>query len=490
MNILLVSPRTPNTFWSFKHVLRFVAKKAAFPPLGLLTVAAMLPRDWRLKVVDLNVDRLDDRDLRWADWVMLSAMIVQQESAREIAQRCAALGKRVIAGGPLFTTGHESFPEIPHFVLGEAEEVMPLLIADLRAGAVQPVYRAPRFPSLDQTPIPRYDLVKPRNYVTMAAQFSRGCPFDCEFCDIIVMNGRVPRTKSPEQFVAELEALRRLGWKDMVFVVDDNFIGNRPRTRALLRAMIEWRERTRPTMGFLTEASVNLADDAELRALMVAAGFRKVFVGIETPSAAGLDECRKLQNRGRDLVAAVQTLQKSGLEVMGGFIVGFDSDTGDIFKQQFDFIQKSGVVTAMVGLLTALPQTRLYQRLKGEGRLLNESTGDNTTAALNFRPRLNREVLENGYRELMRRLYEPRNYYRRIRVFLKNHRGASERLRISWVDCEAFVKSFWLLGVWYRGRGAYWRFFFGTVFRRPRQFRVAIELAIIGHHFRRVAAGL
>jgi len=490
MKILLVSPKTPNTFWSFKHVLRFVAKKAAFPPLGLLTVAAMLPRHWQLKVVDLNVDRLDDADLHWADSVLLSAMIVHQESVREIAQRCAALGKRVVAGGPLFTTGHEAFPEIPHFVLGEAEEIMPQVAADLEAGTLQPVYRAPRFPTLDQTPIPRYDLIKLRNYVTLAAQFSRGCPFDCEFCDIIVMNGRVPRTKSPAQFVAELEALRLLGWKDMVFVVDDNFIGNKARTKALLHALIEWRERTQPAMGFLTEASINLADDAELRALMVEAGFRKVFVGIETPSAAGLDECRKLQNTGRDLVAAVKTLQQSGLEVMGGFIVGFDSDTGDIFKQQFDFIQRSGVVTAMVGLLTALPQTRLYQRLKREGRLLTESAGNNTAADLNFRPKLNREYLEAGYRDLMRRLYEPRNYYRRIRVFLKNHQPGAERLRISWSDFEAFVKSFWLLGVWHRGRWAYWRFFASTLVRRPRQFPMAIELAIVGYHFRRVAAAL
>lgn len=488
--ILLISPRTPNTFWSFKHVLPFVAKQAAFPPLGLITVAAMLPRDWSLKVVDLNVEPLEDADLRWADYAFLSAMIVHRESVHEVARRCAALGVRIVAGGPLFTTGHAAFPEIPHFVLGEAEEVMPQLVADLTAGTLQPVYRAPRFPSLAETPIPRYDLLNLRHYVTMAAQFSRGCPYDCEFCDIIVMNGRVPRTKSPEQFIAELETLRVLGWKDMVFVVDDNFIGNKARTKALLHAMIAWRERTRPAMGFLTEASVNLADDAELRSLMIEAGFRKVFVGIETPSAAALDECRKLQNRGRDLVAAVQTLQKSGLEVMGGFIVGFDSDTGDIFKQQFDFIQRSGVATAMVGLLTALPQTRLYQRLEREGRLLAESTGNNTAAALNFRPHLNREFLENGYRELMRRLYEPRNYYRRIRTFLKNHQAGGERLRLSWADVEAFVKSFWLLGVWYRGRWAYWRFVASTMIRRPRQFRCALELAIIGHHFRRVAAGL
>lgn len=491
MKLLLVSPKTPDTFWSFKHVLRMVAKKAAFPPLGLLTVAAMLPPDWELRVVDLNVRRLDDADLQWADAVLLSAMIVHRESVHEIVRRCAALGRRVIAGGPLFTTGHDEFPEIPHFVLGEAEEVMPQLVADLRGGTLQRIYRAAGFPDVRRTPVPRYDLIDFRQYVTMAAQFSRGCPYDCEFCDIIVMNGRVPRTKTPAQFIAELETLRRLGWKDMVFVVDDNFIGNRARTKELLHAMIEWRHRTRPAMGFLTEASVNLADDAELRALMYEAGFRKVFVGIETPSPAALDECRKLQNRGRDLVAAVQEIQRSGLEVMGGFIVGFDNDTGDVFKQQFEFIQRSGVVTAMVGLLTALPQTRLYQRLKREGRLLAESTGNNTLAALNFRPVLNRDFLERGYRELMRRLYEPRNYYRRIRVFLRTHRAAGgERLRLSWADLRAFVKSFWLLGVWHRGRLAYWWFLWTTLLRRPRQFRLAIELAIIGHHFRRVAAAL
>ncbi len=490
MKILLVSPKTPDTFWSFSHVLRFVAKKASFPPLGLLTIAAMLPRDWELALVDLNVERLDDARLRWADYVLLSAMIVHQESVRDIARRCRALGKPIVAGGPLFTTGHESFPEIPHFVLGEAEDIIAQVVADLRAGTLQAIYRASGFPRLEQTPIPRYDLIRPQDYVTMAAQYSRGCPFDCEFCDIIVMNGRVPRTKTPAQFVAELEALRRRGWKDMVFVVDDNFIGNRARTKALLRAMIAWRQRTRPTMGFFTEASINLADDAELRTLMVAAGFRKVFVGIETPSAAALEECRKLQNTGRDLVAAVHTLQASGLEVMGGFIVGFDSDTGDIFKQQFELIQHSGVATAMVGLLTALPQTRLYKRLQREGRLLAESTGNNTLAALNFRPKLNRDYLENGYRELMRRLYEPSNYYQRIRIFLQNYRAGSPRLHLSWADLEAFLKSFWWLGVWHRGRYAYWRFFLETLVRHPRRFRTAIELAIIGHHFRRVAATL
>jgi len=488
MKILLVSPRTPDTFWSFKHVLRLVSRRAAFPPLGLLTVAGMLPAEWELKLVDLNIEDLDDDDILWADYVFLSAMIVHQPSVREVALRCSTLHRPVLAGGPLFTTGFESFPEIAHFVLGEAEDVIAQVIADMEAGALKHTYRAPGFPTLDHTPIPRYDLIRMRQYVTMAAQFSRGCPFDCEFCDITVMNGRVPRTKAPAQFVAELEALRARGWKDMVFVVDDNFIGNKTRTRELLRAIIEWRHRTHPTMGFLTEASINLADDAELRALMVEAGFRKVFVGIETPSAASLEECHKHQNSGRDLVAAVKTLQEAGLEVMGGFIIGFDSDTLSIFKQQFDFIQRSGVATAMVGLLTALPKTRLHQRLQREGRLLSEANGENTSAsALNFRPTLDREVLQKGYRELMRRLYEPRNYYRRIRTFLKSHRSHGSRLRLSWVDVEALVKSFWLLGIWRRGRFAYWRLVLGTLVLRPRKFRLAIELAVVGYHFRRVA---
>jgi len=415
---------------------------------------------------------------------------VQKDSVREIVARCTALKKTVIAGGPLFTTGHESFPEIQHFVLGEAEEVMPQVVEDMRNGRLQSVYRATGRPEITRTPVPRWDLINFRHYVTMSVQFSRGCPFDCEFCDIIVMNGRVPRTKTPAQLIAELDALCRRGWKDMVFIVDDNFIGNKGRTKTLLHALIEWRQRTRPGIGFLTEASMNLADDPELCALMVEAGFKKVFVGIETPSVEALEECHKLQNRHRDLVASVQTLQRAGLEVMGGFIVGFDSDKSDIFKRQFEFIQRSGVATAMVGLLGALPQTRLWQRLKREGRLEAESTGNNSDATLNFKPKLSREFLQTGYRELVKKLYEPRHYYQRIRTFLKSHRPTGPRLRLSRADIIAFLKSFWVLGVWHRGRVGYWRLFWGTLIRRPRQFPHAIELAILGYHFRRVANSL
>ena len=488
MKILLLYPQSPDTFWSFKHLLRFVSRRAAFPPLGLLTIAAMLPRDWQLKLVDLNVDRLRDEDLHWADYVMISAMLVHRQSVEEIVARCGALGKPIIAGGPLFTTGHEAFPNIPHFVLGEAEDIMHEVVADMTAGRLKHYYEGKGRPDISRTPVPRWDLLRQQNYITMAVQFSRGCPFDCEFCDIIVMNGRVPRTKTPAQVVQELEALRLRGWKGMVFIVDDNFIGNMKRTKELLHAMIEWRRQVRPSMGFHTEASVNLADDPELCSLMVQAGFKKVFVGIETPSAESLEECQKVQNKGRDLVAAVHTLQRAGLEVMGGFIIGFDSDREDIFKRQFDFIQRSGVATAMVGLLMALPRTRLHQRLMKEGRLETESSGNNTQATLNFKPKLNRQFLQEGYRELMKKLYEPGVYYHRIRIFLENHRPGGPGQRLSRVDIEALFKSFWLLGVWHRGRTAYWRLFWSTLLRRPRQFPHAIELAIMGYHFRRVAS--
>lgn len=490
MRILLVSAATPDTFWSYKHVLPLVSKKAVFPPLGLLTVAAMLPGEWELELVDLNVENLSDEQIRRADYVMVSAMIVQADSARRVIERCGRLGRPVIAGGPLFTTGHERFGQAAHFVLGEAEDVMPSLVADMRAGSLRPLYRAEGRPDVRRTPPPRWELVDLRQYALMPVQFSRGCPFDCEFCDVIVMNGRVPRVKDVGQMIGELDGLLEAGWRGPVFIVDDNFIGNKRQTKALLRALIAWRQRTGTSIGFFTEASMNLADDPELCRLMVQAGFSKVFVGIETPSAEALEECRKLQNRGRDLVASVQTLQRAGLEVMGGFIVGFDSDPSDIFKRQFEFIQRSGVVTAMVGLLNALPQTRLWQRLKREGRLDGESTGNNTQASLNFKPKLSREFLQSGYCELMRKLYEPRTYYQRVRTFLKNYRAARARLRLSWPDFGAFLKSFWVLGVWDSGRLAYWRFFWSILLRRPHQFRHAIELAILGYHFRRVAARL
>ena len=490
MNILLISPATPDTFWSFKHVMSLVSKKAAYPPLGLLTVAAMLPRDWNLRLVDLNVSCLSDAAIDWADYVLLSAMLVQERSVREVAVRCAARGKLVVAGGPLLTTGHQRFPEIPHFVLGEAENLMPTLVADLLAGRLQHIYQHPDKPDVSRTPLPRWDLIDHRAYVTMSVQFSRGCPFNCEFCDIIAMYGRTPRAKTPEQMIAELDALIDAGWKNGIFIVDDNFIGHPRKAKELLRALIDWRARRKVRTPFITEASLNLVDDPELLDLMVAAGFRKVFVGLETPDEASLTECAKVQNTARSLVDAVNTIQRAGIEVMGGFIVGFDNDSGSVFEQQRRFIQEAGVVTAMVGLLTALPQTRLFARLKSEGRILGESSGNNLDTVLNFVPKLDRDTLIEGYRALVKHLYSPQVYYRRALTFLRQYRRRGPRSRIAWNEVGAFIRSLWVVGIRHRGRREYWKFFTKVLLLHPRAFAEAMNLAIVGYHFRKVAASL
>jgi radical SAM superfamily enzyme YgiQ (UPF0313 family) len=490
MKILLVEPRTPETFWSLRHALRFVGKKAANPPLGLITLAGMLPRHWRLKVVDQNTETLTDEHLLWADHVMVSAMTIQRQGVVDLASRCRRLGKTLIGGGPLFSSEPDAELDVPHVMVGEAEELASELVADLAAGALKPRYTATRFPDLALTPVPRWDLLQLDHYATLSVQSCRGCPFDCEFCDVVALNGRKPRYKSPEQFIAELEDLRRRGWSEPVFIVDDNFIGNRARCRELLEAIIAWRRRTGARMIFVTEASVDMAGDPDLLQLMVRAGFKKVFLGLETPSAESLRECRKLQNLRGDLVDAVNTIQGAGLEVMGGFIIGFDNDEADIFQRQFEFIQKAGVVTAMVGLLQALPRSRLYRRLAGEGRLRGDSGGDNTLAVFNFETRLNRDFLVENYRTLMRKLYEPCHYYQRIRTFLASHRVDGPPTPVTWRDIGAVIKSFWLMGVVHPGRRAYWSLLATTLRRHPAQFGMVITLVITGHHFRQVARGL
>ncbi len=491
MNVLLVYPRFPaETFWSFRHALKFVRKRAALPPLGLLTVAAMLPRDWSLRLVDLNVAPLAARDLEWADLVFVSAMLAQRDSARALVARCHAAGKTIVAGGPLFGGEPEGFPEVSHFVLDEAEVTLPPFLRDLAAGCPRRFYRADHFPELSETPVPRWDLADRRRYASMAVQYSRGCPFDCDFCDIAVRFGRKPRIKSPGQVVAELDALWNAGWRGPVFFVDDNLIGNRRALkRGLLPALIEWR-RTHPGMSFYTEASINLADDAELTAQMVAAGFETVFVGIETPAPEGLAECDKRQNRGRDLVADVKKLQRAGLEVQGGFIVGFDSDTPKIFQQQWEFIQASGIVTAMVGLLNAVPGTRLHSRLESEGRLVGRSSGNNSDGTTNFVPRMGPAALGEGYRALVARLYAPGPYYQRLRTFLREYRAPSMRFSLTWPHLHAFGRSTVRLGVFGRERFHYWHLLAWTFLRRPRHLPIAVTLAIYGHHFRKTAEAL
>ena len=492
LKILLVYPRYPDTLWSFKHALRFVSIKAAFPPLGLLTVAAMLPIEWEKKLVDMNVIALTDEDLKWADYVFISAMVVQKDSAREVIARCNNCNTRIVAGGPLFTSEYKEFDGVDHFVLGEAEITLPLFLEDLSRERARHIYMSDERPDITKTPIPMWSLINMKKYSRMNIQYSRGCPFNCEFCQIIILNGRTPRTKEKTQILAELDALYNHGWRGGVFVVDDNFIGNKIKLKTdILPAIIKWEEMRKYPFDLSTEASINLADDEELMRLMVKAGFDSVFVGIETPDEESLTECNKLQNRNRDLVQSVRKLQNHGFEVLGGFIVGFDSDRLSIFKEQVSFIQKSGIVTAMVGLLNAPRGTRLYQRLIKEHRLLNDGTGDNTDSSINFIPRMDYQTLITGYKNILDTIYSPKHYYQRIRTFLgeykpKRKRGPQLQLRYLW----AFAKSMWFLGIKEKGRWYYWEFLASTFVRNTRNFPLCMNLAVYGFHFRKVAEKL
>ena len=487
MKILLIYPKVAETFWSFKHALRVVGRKAAFPPLGALTVAAMLPRSWILRLVDLNVRPVRDEELAWADYVFISAMIAQKESARRVIDRCRKLGVKTVGGGPLFRSYRYDFPEVDHLVLGEGEAMLPQLVADLETGTARPVYDGDEHPSLEKTPLPMWDLINLNDYSCMSVQYSRGCPFNCEFCDIIVMNGRTPRTKSNQQMVAELEALYHRGWRGSVFVVDDNFISNKRNVKGLLRAIAFWQSQRKKRLTFFTEASVDLAEDPELMTLMVQAGFNKVFLGLETPSEEGLRECGKTQNLRRSLAESVAIIQHHGLAVMGGFIIGFDSDPPDIFQRQVNFIQKNGIVTAMIGLLTAMPGTRLYQRLEQEGRLLFKASGDNTDAggSLNFIPKMDRKTIIDGYQWVMNTIYSPEMYYRRIQAFLQQYRPkVVTSLESS--DLLTFVRSLWFLGVADKNfnRSYYWRLLKDGFYKYRQAFTDVVTMSIYGYHFR------
>ena len=491
MRILLVYPQYPDTFWSFRHALKFISKKAAYPPLGLLTVAAMLPEEWEKKLVDMNTTSLSGRDIEWADYVFVSAMAVQRESVRCVIDKCNRFSAKIVAGGPLFTTEYQEFDGVDHFVLNEAELTLPKFLEDLKKGCAEHVYTSDKWPDIETTPIPSWELIDIKKYSSMSVQYSRGCPFDCEFCDITVLNGHVPRTKDRDQLLAELDALYAQGWPNSVFIVDDNFIGNRRKLKAeILPAIIDWMKRKRYPFPLFTEASINLSDDEELMRLMVEANFNMVFVGIETPNEESLAECGKLQNKNRDLVASVKKLQNRGLQVQGGFIVGFDSDSHTIFQNQIDFIQRSGIVTAMVGLLNAPLGTKLYRRLKGENRLLTDFSGDNTDCSMNFVPRMNYETLINGYRRILSTIYAPKQYYERITTFLKQYRPrVGNAVRPQFGHLMAFAKSIWFLGLKEKGRRYYWRLLAWTLVRRPRLFPLSVTLAIFGFHFRKVVEG-
>src|SRR5512146_158490 len=487
MNVLLVYPEFPDTFWSFKHALQFIRKRASLPPLGLLTVAAMLPAAWEKRLVDLNVRKLTERDLQWADIAFVSAMVVQREAARAAIARCKAAGLKVVAGGPLFLHEYDQFEEVDHFVLNEAELTLPPFLSDLERGCAQRVYSSSEFADTQQTPVPLWRLLDLKHYATMAIQFSRGCPYNCDFCNVTVMLGHRPRLKTSQQIIAELDALYKLGWRDSVFFVDDNLIGNkRVLKESLLPALIQWRK-GKVGMTFHTEASINLADDEELMHLMEEAGFNMVFIGIETPSEESLSECGKKHNKNRDLIEDVRRIQRHGMQVQGGFIIGFDSDTPSIFQRQIDFIQKSGIVTAMVGLLQAPMGTRLYQRLAHEGRLLGTFSGDNVDGMTNIIPKMNLQVLHKGYEAVIGSLYAPANYYARVKTFLREFKPPTIAVPLDFEYILAFFRSILRLGIVGKDRLEYWKFVLWALLRRPRLFPQAITFTIMGYHFRKVA---
>ncbi len=486
--ILLVYPKYPDTFWSFKYALKFISKKAAYPPLGLLTVASILPKEWKKKLVDMNVTSLKDKDLESTDYVFISAMSIQESSVQEIINRCKQKGVKIVAGGPLFTAGYEKFEDINYFVLNEAEITLPLFLEDLKNGCAKHIYTSERFPDIEKTPIPVWKLIDMKKYASMNIQYSRGCPFNCEFCDITVLFGHKVRTKGKDQILAELDGLYSQGWRGHVFFVDDNFIGNKVKLKKeILPFIIKWMKKKKYPFSFNTEVSINLSDDEELMQLMTEAGFDSVFVGIETPHEESLTECNKIQNKNRDLVACVKKIQRFGLEVQGGFIVGFDNDPPAIFEKLIAFIQESGIVTAMVGLLNAPRDTKLYQRLIKEKRLLRDVSGDNTDFSINFIPKMDPKILIGGYKKIISGIYSPKFYYERVMKFLREYKPLKERKpHFHFSHFKALLKSVLFLGIIGKERFHYWKLFFWTIFRRPRLFPLAITFAIYGFHFRKI----
>ena len=489
MKILLIYPETPSTFWSFRNALRFISKQSSEPPLGLLTVAAMLPENWEKKLIDMNVSQLKEEHLNWADYVFISGMNVHKQSFIDVVKRCKNTGVKVVAGGPMCTTEYEQFEEVDYFVLNEAEITLPMFLKDLENGKPKHIYTTNEFPDITSTPIPLWNLLEKKKYASVSIQYSRGCPFSCEFCSITLLNGHKPRTKSKDQFIGELESLYQEGWRGSVFIVDDNFIGNKKKLKKeILPALIEWSKERKYPFSFMTEASINIADDDKLVELMVAAGFNSAFIGIETPNENSLAECGKLQNQQRDMVASVKKLQRSGLNVSGGFIVGFDNDPPNIFEQQINFIQKSGIVTAMVGLLNAPSGTKLFKRMQSENRLLNFMSGDNMDGSMNFVPKMNYQNLKEGYKKIITTIYSPKQYYKRVKTFLKEyHLPNGQNSKIKFQDIRAFFRSLWILGCLEKGKRYYWKLLFYSLFNCPRKFALAVTMAIYGFHFRRIA---
>ncbi|MBI4871981.1 MAG: B12-binding domain-containing radical SAM protein [Candidatus Riflebacteria bacterium] len=489
--VLFVHPEHATSYWGFQYSLRLYGKKAMHPPLGLITVAALLPGDWPVRLVDMSLEPLTDEQILWSDYVFTGGMTSQAVSLLEVLERCRRLGRPTVVGGP-FPSGHPSrLGELPtHCVLDEAEVTLPRFLADLANGTPQPMYRSEVKPDLTRTPPPRFDLLKLKQYGAIDIQFSRGCPFNCEFCDIITLFGRMPRAKTPEQTLAEFQALYDQGYRGPVFLVDDNFIGNKKAVRALLERMIPWMQEREYPFLITTESSLNLAEDPALLDSMRLAGFKRVFLGIETPSLEGLRETHKLQNMRHDMLTAVHTVLDHNIEVMGGFIVGFDSDADDIFDRQIEFIERAHIPWAMTGVLAATPNTQLWTRLEKEGRLLGYHSGDQF-GRTNFVTRMDARKLMDGYLRILRTVYAPRAYFDRVlavvdRLARAGHPNLHKKLIRPGQVIVMTLVAMVVQGLLSNYRAAWWRFMATVVRRYPSKFVVALLNSIVGHHFIRL----
>ena len=493
MKILLIYPKTPDTFWSFKYALKFISKKASHPPLGLLTVAAILPETWEKRFVDMSAgEKLKNEDILWSDYIFVSAMIIQEKAVKDLILRCKSMGKKVVAGGPLFTLEPEKFPEVDHLLIGEAEVMLPEFVEDVNKGIPRRVYQSSKRANMQEAVTPSFHLIKNklRKYATMSLQFSRGCPHNCDFCNIRALLGSQYRVKTVPQVIKELDAIYYLGWRGGVFFVDDNFIGNRGLLKETVLPAIEaWMIKKKYPFTFITQVSINLSEDQELMDAMARSGFDTVFIGIETPVESSLQECNKIKNQNKDLISEVWKIQASGLEVQAGFIVGFDNDPRDIFTRMTEFIQKSGIITAMVGVLNAPKGTALYERLASAGRITGEMTGDNTDISTNIVPLMGIDSLKKGYMNILKDIYSPALFYERLKKFLENYKPyLVKRHSLRPTRILAGLRSVYRLGIFGQERFQYWRMIFWCLTTRPNLFPLAVTSAIYGYHFRRTFA--
>lgn len=483
MRIYLIAPKNPESFWTFDRILPTLGKKCVFPNLSLPTVAGITPRQHEVVLCDENVEDVDfDTD---ADIVGLTGYVIHKQRIFELAAEFRKRGKFVVVGGPFASLCPEELRDkVDVIFIDEAEYTWPQFLQDFERGTWKREYRQVEKPSMHDSPLPRFDLLKVDRYRTMTIQFARGCPFNCEFCDIIVMYGRRPRTKTVEQVMAEVEEIHRLGVRN-IFVVDDNFIGNKKEAKELLKALAEWQQARGYPIEMMTEVTLNVAQDDELLELMRAANFTTIFIGIESPRPASLQETHKTQNLRENLLDAVHRIQRAGIEVMAGMIVGFDHDDPTIFDEQFEFIQRARIPVSMTGMLNAVPKTPLYERLKQAGRLIAQSVGDQFVFTNIVPARMSRAELYEGYKQLLKRLYSYRSYRRRVMDFILN-RGqlAHARLVTSAQDLKIFLRVLWYC-VFRASPARAWMtlsLLFETLLRRPRALRDAVTFALLHKH--------